>query len=92
MLGETYSAADCCMASLLHRINEVRFGSLLESDKLPNLKKYWKIISNRPSYAEGIINYQTGEWAPEIEKLYGNGPNTYNDLLWSEINKLLKEK
>ena len=92
MLGETYSAADCCMASLLHRINEVRFGSLLESDKLPNLKKYWKIISNRPSYVEGIINYQTGEWAPEIEKLYGNGPNTYNDLLWSEINKLLKEK
>ena len=92
MLGETYSAADCCMASLMHRINEVRFGSLLESDKLPNLRKYWKIISSRPSYKEGIIAYQTGEWAPEIEKLYGNGPNTYNDLLWSEINKLLKEK
>ena len=58
----------------------------------PYLKKYWETISNRNSYKEGILDYVTGEWEPEINKLYGDGPNTYNDLLWEELNRLLKEK
>ena len=49
----------------------------------------WNNISSRPSYAEAIINYETGEWKPELEALYGDGPNDHNDLLWTEINKLL---
>ena len=41
---------------------------------------------------EAIISYETGEWKPELEALYGDGPNDHNDLLWTEINKLLQEK
>ena len=67
-----------------------RFSSVLKSDKLPNLSAYWKTISKRDSYKEGILDYVTGEWEPEIIALYGDGPNEYDNLLWSEINNLLK--
>ena len=89
MMGDEYTAIDCCMTSILHRVYEMRFNSVLESGKLPNLKSYWETISTRDSYKEGILNYVTGEWAPEIQSLYGDGPNTYDHLVWSEINKLL---
>ena len=90
--GDSYSAADCCLTALLHRVNEMRFYGVFDGEKLPNLSKYWNNISSRPSYAEAIINYETGEWKPELEALYGDGPNDHNDLLWTEINKLLQEK
>lgn len=92
IMGDIYTAVDSCMTSILHRVQEMRFGSLLDSDELPNLKAYWKTISSRDSYKEGILNYVTGDWEPEIEKLYQSGPNEHNDLAWSEINKLLQEK
>ena len=90
MMGDDYTAIDSCMASILHRVQEMRFGSLLDSDKLPNLKAYWNNISSRDSYKVGILDYVTGDWEPEIIKLYGDGPNIHNDLAWSEINNLLK--
>ena len=90
IMGEAYTAIDCCMTSILHRVQEMRFSSVLKSDKLPNLSAYWKTISQRDSYKEGILDYVTGEWEPEIIALYGDGPNEYDNLLWSEINNLLK--
>ena len=89
MMGDAYTAIDCCMTSILHRVQEMRFSSVLKSDKLPNLKNYWETVSSRTSYKEGILNYATGEWAPEIKALYGDGPNEYDDLVWSEINDSL---
>jgi len=90
--GDSYSAADCCLTALLHRVQEMRFYGVFDGKKLPNLSKYWNNISSRPSYTEAIINYETGEWKPELIGLYGDGPNDHNDLLWTEINKLTKEK
>ena len=90
--GDSYSAADCCLTALLHRVQEMRFYGVFDGKKLPNLSKYWNNISSRPSYTEAIINYETGEWKPELVALYGEGPNDHNDLLWTEINKLLEEK
>lgn len=90
--GDSYSAADCCLTALLHRVQEMRFYGVFDGKKLPNLSKYWNNISSRPSYKEAIINYETGEWKPELIGLYGEGPNDHNDLLWTEINKLLEEK
>ena len=90
--GDLYSAADCCLTALLHRVQEMRFYGVFDGKKLPNLSKYWNNISSRPSYTEAIINYETGEWKPELVALYGEGPNDHNDLLWTEINKLLEEK
>ena len=90
--GDSYSAADCCLTALLHRVQEMRFYGVFDGKKLPNLSKYWNNISSRPSYTEAIINYETGEWKPELIGLYGEGPNDHNDLLWTEINKLTKEK
>ena len=90
--GDSYSAADCCLTALLHRVQEMRFYGVFDGKKLPNLSKYWNNISSRPSYAEAIIKYETGEWKPELIGLYGEGPNDHNDLLWTEINKLLEEK
>jgi glutathione S-transferase len=92
MMGDDYTAIDCCMTSILHRVQEMRFGSVFESDKLPNLRQYWKTISGRNSYKKGILDYVTGEWEPEIIKLYGDGANTYDDLLWQELSRLLQEK
>ena len=89
MMGDDYTAIDCCMTSILHRVQEMRFGSVLKSDKLPNLKNYWKTLSSRSSYKDGILDYATGEWAPEITALYGDGPNEFDDLVWSEINNSL---
>ena len=86
--GEEYSAADCLITPLLHRVQEMRFHGVFDANNFPNLSKYWDTISERPSYKEAIINYETGEWETEIEKLYGDGPNSYNDLLWSEIEKI----
>ena len=92
IMGDSYTAIDCCMTSILHRILEMRFDSVLKSDKLPNLKNYWETLSSRSSYKEGILDYATGEWEPEITALYGDGPNEYDDLVWSEINNsFLKE-
>ena len=90
--GDSYSAADCCLTALLHRVQEMRFYGVFDGKKLPNLSKYWNNISSRPSYTEAIINYETGEWKPELIGVYGEGPNDHNDLLWTEINKLLEEK
>ena len=89
MMGDAYTAIDYCMTSILHRVQEMRFGSVLMSDKLPNLKNYWETLSSRNSYQAGILDYVTGEWAPEITALYGDGPSEYDDLVWSEINNLL---
>ena len=92
MMGDQYTAIDSCMTSILHRINEMRFTNLLTSENLPNIAKYWKIIQARPSYKDGILDYVTGEWEIEIQSLYGNGSNKYEDLALSEITRLLKEK
>ena len=70
----------------------MRFFGVFDGEKLQNLSKYWNNISSRPSYAEAITNYETGEWKPELIALYGDGPNDHNDLLWTEINNLLEEK
>ena len=86
--GDDYTAADCLLTPLLHRVNEMRFQGVFDGTKFPNLSKYWDTISKRPSYKEAIINYETGEWKPVLEDLYGDGPNLYNDLLWSEIEKI----
>lgn len=92
MMGDQYTAIDSCMTSILHRINEMRFTNLLTSENLPNIANYWKIIQARPSYKEGILDYVTGEWEIEIQSLFGNGSNKYEDLALSEITRLLKEK
>jgi glutathione S-transferase len=92
MMGDQYTAIDSCMTSILHRINEMRFSNLLSHPKLPNLANYWNTIQARPSYQEGILDYATGEWEIEIQKLYGKGSNKYEDLALSEINKLTVEK
>ena len=92
MMGDKYTAIDSCMTSILHRVNEMRFSSLLSSPKLPNLANYWATIQARQSYKEGILDYVTGEWEVEIQTLYGSGSNKYEDLALSEITRLLKEK
>jgi glutathione S-transferase len=92
IMGDKYTAIDSCMTSILHRVNEMRFSSLLSSPKLPNLANYWATIQARQSYKEGILDYVTGEWEVEIQTLYGSGSNKYEDLAVSEINRLLEEK
>ena len=92
MMGDKYTAIDSCMTSILHRVNEMRFSSLLSSPKLPNLANYWATIQARQSYKEGILDYVTGEWEVEIQTLYGSGSNKYEDLAVSEISRLLEEK
>ena len=90
--GDFYTAADCCLTALLHRVQEMRFFGVVDGNELPNIAKYWNTISSRPSYKEGILDYQTGEWVPVLEDLYGNGPNDHNDFLWDKIKAFNKEE
>ena len=83
--GDFYTAADCCLTALLHRVQEMKFFDVVDGNELPNIAKYWVTISSRPSYKEGILDYQTGEWAPVLDGLYGNNPNDHNDFLWDKI-------
>ena len=59
---------------------------------LPNISKYWNTVSTRPSYKEAIIDYETGEWKPELDALYGDGANTYSEILIDNINKILNKE
>ena len=90
--GDKYTAADCLLTVLLHRVQEMRFLGVVDGNELPNIAKYWNTISSRPSYKEGILDYQTGEWVPVLEDLYGNGPNDHNDFLWDKIMAFNKEE
>ena len=47
----------------------MRFFGVVDGNELPNIAKYWNTISSRPSYKEGILDYQTGEWVPVLEDL-----------------------
>ena len=67
--GDFYTAADCCLTALLHRVQEMKFFDVVDGNELPNIAKYWVTISSRPSYKEGILDYQTGEWAPVLDGL-----------------------
>ena len=73
-------------------LNEMRFTKLLRNNSLPNLRNYWKALMLRRSYQEGILDYVTGEWEPEIQSLFGDGPNKYEELALTEINRILEEK
>ena len=91
--GDKYTAADCLLTVLLHRVNEMRFYNVFDGKILPNITKYWDTISSRPSYKEAIIDYETGEWEPVLEALYGDGPNDHNDFLWeNNINNILNKE
>ena len=50
------------------------------------------MVSSRPSYKEAIIDYETGEWKPELEALYGDGANTFSGLLKNNINNILNKE
>ena len=90
--GDKYTAADCLLTVLLHRTNEMRFYDVFDGKLLPNISKYWNTVSTRPSYKEAIIDYETGEWKPELDALYGNGANTYSEILIDNINKILNKE
>jgi glutathione S-transferase len=92
MMGDQYTAIDACMTSLLHRVDEMRFTKLLRNNSLPYLRNYWKALMSRRSYQEGILDYVTGEWEPEIQSLFGDGPNKYEELALTEINRIIREK
>ena len=90
--GDKYTAADCLLTVLLHRVNEMRFCDVFDGKMLPNISKYWNTVSTRPSYKEAIIDYETGEWKPELDALYGDGANTYSEILIDNINKILNKE
>jgi hypothetical protein len=50
------------------------------------------MVSSRPSYKEAIIDYETGEWKPELVALYGDGANTFSGLLENNINNILNKE
>ncbi len=90
--GDKYTAADCLLTVLLHRVNEMRFYNVFDGKILPNITKYWSMVSSRPSYKEAIIDYETGEWKPELQALYGDGANTFSGLLENNINNILNKE
>ena len=70
----------------------MRFYDVFDGKMLPNISKYWNTVTSRSSYKEAIIDYETGEWKPELDALYGDGANTYSEILIDNINKILNKE
>ncbi|BFM14835.1 maleylacetoacetate isomerase [Maricurvus nonylphenolicus] len=84
IIGE-YSAVDIMLTAHFHRLEDIAFGSLLESDEFPNIREYWKKIKARPSYQKAMLDHHSWEWRDAIKAVYGDEDNPFMGFLKKEL-------
>lgn len=87
LLGD-YSMVDAMLTVHLHRLEDVRLDSVLESCELINLKAWLQRIQQRPSYQQAMLDYHSPDFRLAIEEVYGDEPNPHLELLIDEIKQL----
>ena len=66
-----FSHIDINLMCCFHRLTDVKLDKLLESENLPHLSKYWKLLKTRESYKTGILNFFGDKEYNDIDSVFG---------------------
>ena len=83
-----YSAADCLLTDLLHRLEDIALHSVLVSNRVPFIRDYWSRVKERKSYKTAILDWELDEWREVKAQLYGREENPETYFFWSEFDRL----
>jgi len=66
-----FSHIDINLMCCFHRLTDVKLDKLLDSENLPHLSKYWKLLKSRESYKTGILNFFGDKEYNDIDSVFG---------------------
>ena len=66
-----FSHIDINLMCCFHRLTDVKLDKLLDSENLPHLSKYWKLLKSRESYKTGILNFFGDKEYGDIKSVFG---------------------
>ena len=66
-----FSHIDINLMCCFHRLTDVKLNKLLDSENLPHLSKYWKLLKSRESYKTGILNFLGDKEYDDIKSVFG---------------------
>lgn len=66
-----FSHIDINLMCCFHRLTDVKLDKLLDSENLPHLSKYWKLLKSRESYKTGILNFFGDKEHGDIKSVFG---------------------
>ena len=66
-----FSHIDINLMCCFHRLTDVKLNKLLDSENLPHLSKYWKLLKSRESYKTGILNFLGDKEYGDIKSVFG---------------------
>lgn len=86
LLGN-YSIVDTMLTVHLHRLEDVKLGSVLVSGELANISAWWRRIQQRPSYQQAMLDFHSPDFRSAISEVYPDNANPYLGLLQKEIKR-----
>jgi glutathione S-transferase len=88
LLGE-YTQADVMMMAHFHRLEDVSLGAILQWDRLPHVKEYWRRLQARPSYQMAVTDWHEENWRWAIREVFGSEDSPRLTPLKRRVAKLL---
>jgi len=82
-----FSHIDINLMCCFHRLTDVKLDKLLESENLPHLSKYWKLLKGRESYKTGILNFLGDKEYGDIKSVFGKEDSMHLNPLIRMIKK-----
>ena len=82
-----FSHIDINLMCCFHRLTDVRLEKILETDELPNVKNYWKLLKSRKSYQTCILDFYGEKENGDIKEVFGSNVSMHLEPLKSMIKK-----
>jgi len=82
-----FSHIDINLMCCFHRLTDVKLDNLLDSENLPHLSKYWKLLKSRESYKTGILNFFGDKEYNDIDSVFGKKDSMHLNPLIRMIKK-----
>ena len=82
-----FSHIDINLMCCFHRLIDVKLDKLLDSENLPHLSKYWKLLKGRESYKTGILNFLGDKEYGDIKSVFGKEDSMHLNPLIRMIKK-----
>jgi len=82
-----FSHIDINLMCCFHRLTDVKLDKLLDSENLPHLSKYWKLLKSRESYKTGILNFFGDKEHGDIKSVFGKEDSMHLNPLIRMIKK-----
>lgn len=82
-----FSHIDINLMCCFHRLTDVKLDKLLDSENLPHLSKYWKLLKSRESYKTGILNFFGDKEYNDIDSVFGKKDSMHLNPLIRMIKK-----